>query len=38
MEEANGWRLVQIVIPPNEKKGVMAAYAYQIIFEKEKKE
>lgn len=29
-----GWRLVQIVIPPNEKTGVVSAYAYEIIFEK----
>lgn len=31
----DGWRLVQIVIPANEKTGVMAAYAYEIIFEKQ---
>lgn len=29
------WRLVQIVLPPNEKAGVMMPYAYEIIFEKE---
>lgn len=29
-----GWRLVQIVIPPNEKTGVMTAYAYMVILEK----
>ncbi len=34
-EAKNGWRLVQIVIPPNEKAGVYAAYYYQIIFERE---
>jgi hypothetical protein len=34
-EHANdGWRLVQVVIPANEKTGVAAAFAYEIIFEK----
>lgn len=32
---SKGWRLVQIVIPPNEKMGVMMAYDYKIIFEKQ---
>ncbi|WP_343769649.1 DUF4177 domain-containing protein [Clostridium malenominatum] len=36
-EAVNGWRLVQVVIPPNEKMGVLAAYEYQIIFERENK-
>lgn len=35
-EASNGWRLIQVVIPPNEKFGTMSAYAYQIIFEREK--
>ncbi|ABW19532.1 DUF4177 domain-containing protein [Alkaliphilus oremlandii] len=35
-EAADGWRLVQVVIPPNEKMGVLAAYKYQIIFERNK--
>lgn len=35
-EAAEGWRLVQVVMPPNEKKGTMVPYAYQIIFEREK--
>ncbi len=30
----DGWRLVQVLVPPNEKTGVMSAYAYEIIFEK----
>ncbi|GAA0719003.1 hypothetical protein GCM10008905_06470 [Clostridium malenominatum] len=36
-EASNGWRLLQVVIPPNEKIGVTSAYSYQIIFEREKK-
>ncbi|WDV44950.1 DUF4177 domain-containing protein [Clostridiaceae bacterium M8S5] len=30
----DGWRLVQIVTPQNEKAGAFMPYAYQIIFEK----
>lgn len=36
-EASDGWRFIQVVIPPNEKFGTMSAYAYQIIFEREKK-
>ena len=36
LEQAlEGWRLVQVVVPFNEKTGVYGAYEYQIIFEKE---
>ncbi|WP_249168655.1 DUF4177 domain-containing protein [Alkaliphilus sp. B6464] len=35
-EAADGWRLVQVVIPPNKKMGVFFAYEYQIIFERDK--
>lgn len=34
-EAKKGWRLKQVVIPPNEKTGVLTAYCYQIIFERE---
>lgn len=34
-EAAQGWKLVQIVTPFNEKAGVYAPYCYQIILEKE---
>lgn len=33
-EASNGWRLKQVVIPPNEKMGIAHPYNYQIIFEK----
>jgi len=36
-EAQNGWRLKQVIIPANEKLGVLSAYCYQIIFEKEVK-
>lgn len=29
-----GWRLVQIVAPVNEKTGTISVYAYEIVFEK----
>lgn len=32
---ANGWRLVQVVTPFNEKTGIYSATGYQIIFERE---
>lgn len=31
----DGWRLVQIVTPANEKTGVATAFGYEIIFEKQ---
>lgn len=33
-EAINGWRLKQIVIPPDENTGVGAPYCYQIVLEK----
>ncbi len=30
----NGWRLVQVVIPANEKTGIATQFAYEILFEK----
>ncbi len=36
IEEAEqGWKLVQVVSPFNEKAGAYAPYCYQIIFERE---
>lgn len=38
IEEAkNGWKLSQIIVPPNEKTGVYMPLCYQIIFEKQLK-
>ena len=34
-EAEQGWKLVQIVAPFNEKRGIYSAYCYQIIFERE---
>lgn len=31
-----GWRLVQIVTPFNEKMGVAGAFCYQVVLEREK--
>lgn len=33
---AEGWRLVQVVMLPNEKLGVYRPNAFEIIFEREK--
>ena len=36
IEEAEqGWKLVQVITPFNEKTGVYSPYCYQIIFERE---
>lgn len=29
-----GWKLVQIIAPVNEKSGTISVYAYEIVFEK----
>lgn len=34
-EAEQGWRLVQIVMPFNEKTGAYTSTCYQVIFEKE---
>ena len=34
-ESEQGWRLIQIVTPFDEKTGVFTSKCYQIIFEKE---
>ena len=34
-EAEQGWKLVQVVTPFNEKAGAYAPYCYQIIFERE---
>lgn len=34
-EAEQGWKLVQVVTPSNEKAGAYAPYCYQIIFERE---
>lgn len=39
-ESKNGWRLKQVIVPPNENTGLSGPgmscpYCYQIIFEKE---
>ncbi len=34
-EAEQGWKLVQVLTPFNEKSGMYAPYCYQIIFERE---
>ena len=35
-EAQEGWHLVQVVTPVNEKMGVGGAFCYQVILEREK--